>query len=329
MRAVSLIAIVVLLISCKNESCRNVPEASPESVSLEIERMEAQLFNASNPLEIENFLRENTAIAEGLMHSDQYPALSTLSSRLSGLIRDPHIDTLYREATNTFEDYEEQFREEMETAFGWLKYYYPETETPTVQTMVTGLYNDVYITDSLLVLSIDFFIGEDASFRPLDLPQYILRRYSSEYMVPTMMKFYLDSYAKTGKENSLLSEMIDYGKLYYFIGKILPCMEDWRIMGYTEEEMRESKENQEIIWANFIENEILYDNTEEMKRRFLGERPKVYEIGESCPGRIGAWVGWEIVKAYAERSGASLKEIMEETDHHRIFSESKYKPVNQ
>lgn len=329
MRAVSLIAFAVLLLSCQKDPCRAVPDVKTKEVSIRIERKEKELFSQSDANEIRKFLKANEPISVGLLHSDQYPDLNILSNRLSGLINDPHLDTLYREAISTYDANEDQFVNELETAFRWIKYYYPETEVPVIQTMVTGLYNDVYITDSLLVLGIDFFIGEEASYRPLDIPQYILRRYSFEYLAPTLMKFYLDPFAETGKENTLLSEMIDYGKLYYFIGKVFPCMDDWRIMGYTPEEMSESKANREIIWANFVENEILYETTEEMKRKFLGERPNVYEIGEACPGRIGSWVGWEIVKAYADRTGSSLREILAERDHHKIFAESKYKPVNE
>lgn len=329
MRAVSLIALTVLLFSCQNVDCRQAPTDTLERVDISFERMEPALFQTKNAAEAKEFLEQNPAIAVGLLHSNEYPDLNILSNRLADLIRDPFIDTLYDEAVAAYADYGPQFEEEMVTAFSYLKYYYPQAPVPDFQTMVTGLYNDVMISDSLILLSIDFFIGEQASYRPLDMPQYILRRYSGEYLAPTIMKYYLDSFAATGKENTLLSEMIDYGKLYYFIGKIMPCVEDWRIMGYTQKEIEDSKENREIIWANFVENQILYDTSEEMKRRFLGERPNVYEIGEACPGRIGTWIGWEIVQAYAEQTGATLQEIMAETDHHKIFSMSKYKPVNE
>jgi hypothetical protein len=329
MRAVSLIAITVLFFSCKNDTCREVPGITEEKVMINIERMEKSLFDAEDKEEIIQFLSRNEAISVGLFHSDQYPDINILSERIFKLINDPYIDTLYNESIESFNSYEENFRSEMELAFARLNYYYPNSNVPEFQTVVSGLYNDVYITDSLIVLGIDFFIGEDASYRPLDMPQYILKRYSSEYLVPTLLKYYLDPMVQTGNESTLLSEMIDYGKLFYFISRILPCTEDWRIMGYTPEEMQSSERNQEIIWANFVENEVLYETSEETKRRFIGERPNVYEIGEACPGRIGTWIGWEIVEAYAVQTNATLQEIMAEKDHHKIFSKSGYKPKNK
>ena len=124
----------------------------------------------------------------------------------------------------------------------------------------------------------------------------------------------------------MLAEMIDYGKSYYLLGKILPCTPGNILIGYSEEEWEDIYENDAIIWANFVQNEWLYETDHTMKQRFLGERPNVYEIGDKCPGRIGRWVGWEIVEAYAERTGASVQDIMAETDFNKIFTESKYKP---
>ena len=82
-----------------------------------------------------------------------------------------------------------------------------------------------------------------------------------------------------------------------------------------------------MIWANFIANELLFETNHLVKRKYLDERPKVYEIGNKCPGRVGAWVGWQIVKAYlARNSEMSLQDFMKISDAKKIFRESNYKP---
>ena len=124
----------------------------------------------------------------------------------------------------------------------------------------------------------------------------------------------------------MLSEMIDYGKSYYLLSKILPCTPERILIGYTEEEWEDVFENDQIIWANFVQNEWLYETNHTIKQKFLGERPNVYEIGDKCPGRIGRWLGWQIVNAYAEKSGASVTEIMSERDLNKLFAASGYKP---
>lgn len=327
MRAVSLIALIILFVSCKEEqSCRTQPDASIDPVEVEVTRAEKPFFLAESGDDVQRLLEENTLISRGLLRSEQYPELSALAFRFYGLMQDPYIDTLYNEAVTAYETNESQFLGEMQTAFGWMKHYFPQQKVPEIKTMVTGLYNDMYFTDSLIVVGIDYFIGDSASYPPLNMPQYILKRYNYQYLAPTLVKFYTTEKVATGKENTLLSEMIDYGKIYYLVGQLLPCMEDWRIIGFTEREMEVVKDNRAIIYANFNQNELWYDITQEMKRKFLGERPNVYEIHKECPGRVGAWMGWEIVQQYVEKTGVSMDELLAETDHHKIFRGSGYKP---
>jgi hypothetical protein len=327
MRTVSLIALIILFVSCgQQQTCRTSPAESIEVVEVEIDRAEQAFFESKSGDEVQRLLEKNPLISRGLLRSEQYPELSALAFRFYGLMQDPYIDTLYNEAVSAFEQNQQRFTAEMETAFSWMKYYFPEQQVPKIKTMVTGLYNDLYFTDSLIVVGIDYFIGDSASYPPLNMPQYILKRYNYDFLAPTLVKFYTTEMISTGKENTLLSEMIDYGKIYYLVGQLLPCMEDWRVIGFTEREMEVVKDNRAIIYANFNQNELWYDISQEMKRKFLGERPNVYEIHKECPGRVGAWMGWEIVQQYVEKTGVSMQQLLAETDHHKIFRESGYKP---
>jgi len=62
------------------------------------------------------------------------------------------------------------------------------------------------------------------------------------------------------------------------------------------------------------------------KKKYLDERPKVYEIGNKCPGRIGTWLGWEIVNKYMKVNQVDLQSLMIEKDAQKIFTLSNYKP---
>jgi hypothetical protein len=88
--------------------------------------------------------------------------------------------------------------------------------------------------------------------------------------------------------------MIDYGKIYYLLGSIMPCTPDDLILGFTPKEIRDVYAYQELIWSRIIEEEWLYVTDEFTKKKMLGERPKTIELGDDCPGRVGAWIGWPI-----------------------------------
>ncbi|WP_436514635.1 gliding motility lipoprotein GldB [Ekhidna sp. To15] len=323
MRVVLLMICVVFFASCASEPCRD--SVQPESIVLEVDRLEQELFSRKSVEEVEGFLESHPDFAKFFLHSDQYPTNTILAERMFGLIQNPSIDTLYQESVEAFKNFDEVVNT-LEEGLGRLKTYYPQTPSPRVQTAVTGLYNDLFISNEHIMIGMDFFIGEGASYKPQQIPNYILARYTTQHLAASILQFVSSQYIQTGRGDQMLSEMIDYGKSYYLLSKILPCTPERILIGYTEDEWEDVFENDQIIWANFVQNEWLYETNHTVKQKFLGERPNVYEIGDKCPGRIGRWLGWQIVNAYAEKTGASVTEIMAETDLNKLFTQSGYKP---
>lgn len=325
MRAVITMISCLLFLSCKKDRCRDDFQIPGKEISIEVQRLDQELFSLKSVTEVELFLKTYPHFSTMFLHSDQYPNDSILAARVFGLISDPHIDTLYQEAQSQYSD-PGGITEPLEEAFGKLQTLYPQTRTPLIQTAVTGLYNDLFISDSLIIIGLDFFIGEEATFTPVDVPDYILKRYDRAHLPSIVVKFMAGSYVNTGANNTLLSEMIDFGKTYFLVGRLLPCTPDSILLGYTPKDMEVIRENETIIWANLVENEVLYETSHITKRRFLGERPNVYEISTECPGRIGAWVGWRIVASYMQNNDVTLTELISERDNEKIFRLSKYKP---
>jgi uncharacterized protein YjaZ len=82
------------------------------------------------------------------------------------------------------------------------------------------------------------------------------------------------------------------------------------------------------MWRYFIENELLYDNDQKLNNRFINPAPfsKFYlEIDNESPGRVGAWVGWQIVRSYMKNNEVPLPELLKMSPK-EIFEKSKYKP---
>lgn len=328
MRVVIIVISFLLFSACGNDSCPNDSAIIQKPVEIKVERLEQTLFSKTSTSEVETFLTENQAFSQIFLHADQYPNDSVLAGRIYGLIQNPSIDTLYTETMDVYDDISE-IVDVLETAVGKLQTLYPETKTPELQTAVTGLYNDLFISDSLIIVGLDYFIGEDASYRPKDVPEYIMKRYDRDHLASIIVKFYAGNQVTKGRKSTLLSEMIDFGKTYYLASRLAPCTPDSILLGYSPEDMVLIHENEPVIWANFLENEILYETSHIVKRRFLGERPNTYEISAECPGRIGAWVGWRIVEAYMEKNDVSIKALLNQSDNEVIFRLSGYKPQSR
>jgi hypothetical protein len=85
-----------------------------------------------------------------------------------------------------------------------------------------------------------------------------------------------------------------------------------------------------MIWKRMVEDEAFFSTSAKVKQRYIAERPKTYEVGDQAPGRIGTWVGWQIVNSYASRKpDLTLPEIMKIKDARLIFNESRYRPIEQ
>ncbi len=324
MKAVFTMIVGLFLVSCGKDACRDsAPEITP--VDIKLERLENELFESDSQEDVVTFINRHPSFSDLFLDLKDYPNSSILADKIFKLTQDPFIDTLYSEAKAAYNDFDD-IETTVGDAIGRMKTLFPEMPVPKVQTAVTGLYRDLYISDTLVIVGLDFFIGENATYKPLDIPEYILSKYNRENLPVTIIKFLSGGYVSKGKKETLLSEMIDFGKTYYLLSRLMPCTPDSLIISYTPEEMKTIGKNQAIIWANFVENEVLYETSHITKRKFLGERPNVYEISRDCPGRIGAWVGWQIVESYMDNNSISIQELISERDNDKIFRLSGYKP---
>jgi gliding motility-associated lipoprotein GldB len=318
---------LILLVSCgQNDHCIPSPDISGISIDLKVERIDKKLFEVKTEEELAQVIDQNPVFAEVFLSRSQYPHDSILVERFFRLLQDKSIDTLWQETQRVYGDLstiEMQFSD----AFRRIKYFYPEFKAPEIKTVFTGLAHDMHLSDTLIIIGLDYYLGEEASYRPLNTPEYILKRYRKENIVPNTLLFMSEKYNATNPEDqSLLADMIFYGKSYFFAKQMLPCVPDSIFLGYTPTEMDDIDDNEGIIWANFIENELLFETSHFIKDKFISERPQTIEISQNCPGRIGRWIGWEIVKEYQDRNEVTFKEIMGNSDAREIFVQSRFKP---
>jgi gliding motility-associated lipoprotein GldB len=330
MHKIILIFLFLGIYSCsKKTECEKAPDVSHISVDISVKRLEHELFEFEHKKSVMEFINQYKAVSKYFLLSSDYPNDTILAEQLVGMINDPDIQKLYAEATVEFGDLS-AIESEYEQAFKYAKYFLPGFRVPEIKSMVTGLGNDLFVSDSLIVIGLDYFIGPKASYRPIDLPQYILSRYQKEYIVPSSILVLSTSFNATNRQdNSVLADMIYYGKAYYFTKQLLPCTPDSLIIGYSAQQMEDVENNQGTIWAHFVDNQLLYETSPFVKSKYLDERPKTPEIGNKAPGRIGNYLGWKIVQQYmAENPGVTLKQLMDINDVQVIFSKSKYKPKN-
>jgi hypothetical protein len=326
-----LLAGVALLAGCKQgeeAGCRPDPAANAPVAPLPLKHLERAFFQIKNPAQGLQFMQANPAFARYYLQVGQAPSPNALASSLAQLATNPDLVKLGRETAAAFPD-SASLQHDLGTMFGKVHYYFPDFKTPPVAaTYVSGLLGkDIFVNDSLLVLSLDWYIGPKASYRP-DLPGYMLRRYRPANLLPTLATAVAGKYVpRKLAAPTVLDEMISQGKRLYFAGQVLPCAPDTLLMGYTRKELSGLQFNEAKVWGHFLENNLLYSSTPFLIQKYVAERPNVPEIDATCPGRVGQWLGLQIIRKYmAEHPDVTLAQLMAQADAQRILNESHYRP---
>jgi hypothetical protein len=296
-------------------------------------RLDQQLFSTKSSDSVRTFLNQHSAVAQLYFNANGAGNDTALVQELTNRVNNPALNELYKQVEAEFGDMAD-LKKELGEAFTNIKKDFPDFRPPKVATLVTGFAGpDLVVTDSLIIIGIDYFAGPKAKYRPRgpEFPQYILRRYQKEYIAPAIVFSISDKYNATNRsDQTMLADMVYYGKGYVFTKTMLPNVADSLIIGYSDKQLTETFNAQDIVWGHFIDNQLLYQTNPAIKQRYLNERPFTAEIGQSCPGAIGRWLGWRIVSFYHDgHSSVSIADLMRNANARQIFDESGYKGQTQ
>lgn len=324
--------VLLLLLSFGLSSCQKTeiacaldPDRLATRADLDIVRLEQSFFAASSEKDVQDLLEKYPEVASLVLDEASYPNRDSLVQQLLRIQGDSSMQALNAAVASEFADISD-IKQELEQAFAYLQSYYPDFKAPKVYTYVSGFGIDLLVEEDILVIGLDYFLPSEHAFQP-DLPRYIASRYDRKHLVPMIVLALSSRYnAVDPADNSLLAEMLYYGKAYHFVKSILPCTEDQYIIGYTPEQIKASWDNEDLIWAHFVENELLFQSNPFENRKYVGEAPATDAISPEAPGRMGRWIGWNIVEEYQTKQDLSLPELMQEADAKKMFKDSGYRP---
>jgi hypothetical protein len=302
-------------------SCKTDPTDIP--VKVEIERFDQKLMAVKSKAELAGLFAKNPNYTKSLYRA--MPDDSALITHVFYLTSHPDTRKFHTETEKNFGDLA-KIKAQFKTAFQHIKSMYPTFKEPKIMITFTGLENDLFVSDSLIIISLEAFNGPKATYRP-DQPNYLLRRYTPEHIVPMAVRYLSNSYNKTDQgDQTFLGDMIYFGKSLEFTKQMMPDTPDSLIIGYTGKELENTWAAQDLIWAHTVEKTLLYNKNPGIKEKYLGERPIVSEIGPACPGRIGQWLGWRIVERYMnENPKLTFQEVMKESKSEDILRMSAYR----
>lgn len=311
----TIVLLVVLMVSCdKKSKVEKAVEAIP--VALKVDRFDQAFFEAK-PNELANLKAE-------------YPFFfpeGTPDAVWIDKMQNKDWRALYAEVQKKFPDFNKQTTE-IEDLFKHFKYYFPETVMPKIYTVIAEMdyHNKAIYADDKLIIALELYLGKSHQF--YTFPEYLKQNFEERQMMPDIVSSFAVRKIPPPTEKTLLANMIYYGKELYMKDIMLPDYTDAEKMGYTPEQITWSQENESYIWRYFIEEDLLFSTDAKLENRFVNMAPfsKFYlEIDNESPGRIGQWIGWQIVRSFMENNEVSLQEMLK-MDAKQIFEKSKYKP---
>ncbi len=316
-KCIFILALMVFFTACKKENEAEDKIAAIPEPKVKIARFDNAFFEAG---------------AQGLPALKQeYPYLFPEGNEdtvWTNKMKDPFMLKLKEESKKTFPNLN-ALEESMGSFLQHVKYYYPQLPTPRVVSLVT---DDTDIkavyTPQIILIPLSLYLGKD-NYLYEGLNKYEIQQYEPSQIVPDIVTSFAYDKIAPPRDRELLSLMIYYGKELYLKDLLIPDVPDNNKIGYTKEQLEWAEVNEAEIWRYFIDRKLLYDSDSKLPARFINPAPfsKFYlELDNESPGRIGQWLGWQIVRSYAENNkNVPLQDLLA-MDAKTIFDNSKYKP---
>jgi hypothetical protein len=334
-KIVGILFISFSLLACNNKS--NLPDVSDIKIDLKLERFEKGFFRIDSNNILSGLVKVHSEFPE--FYLDFMQNILGVSGNPNDTATTVVTKNILRSYASFAADLEKKFsntitlEDDLKKDFQFVKYYFPDYKVPVLVTYIGPLdAPGVALTRNRLAIGLQQYAGKNfPGYQTNEVqqmyPAYISRRFDAEYIPANCIKAVADDlFPDKSNGKPLVEQMIEKGKQWWLLDKLMPTTPDSLKTGYTQKQLEWCKNNEGLIWNYFVTNESLESIEPDMIQNYIGESPTTQGMPQSSPGNIGQWVGWQIVKKFATEN-ASLKpaEIMN-TPARKILIEAKYKP---
>ena len=336
MKLTAVLLTLIFFFSCTNDS--KGPDVSHIKVEVPIERFDKSFFSLDTN-NLSNGLRELMKSHPDFYVDFMQQILGVSGSDTNQLTLDVSkrfingYYPIYQELNKKYND-AGSIQNDLEHAFQYVKYYFPEYKTGKAILFIGPLdAPGVALTQAGIAIGLHQFGGKDfPAYKSMEaqqlFPEYISRRFEHQYIPANCMKAVVDEiYPDKSVGKGLIGQMIEKGKQWWLLDKFLPATPDSIKTGYTNQQLKWCEANEGLIWNEIITTQKdLYTKDPMTLQNYIGEAPFTQSMSPASPGNIGQWVGWQIVKKFAEKNSSMNVTSVLQTDAKKILEEAKYKP---
>ncbi len=327
----AIILLCLVGVSCSTDKLD--VDVSDVDLDLEFDRFEKSMFAGQSPEEMHTINADLIERGGELYEFYVYDMLrsgsvydDSIGEYLWYFVSDSMMQMVNSDLETEFSDFTE-IETQLTDAFKHLKYHMPDAPVPYKIITYNSAYSfGVISTDNVIGIGLEMFLGpENRIVKEIRFPVYMKEKMRREYLPVDVAQSWLTANV-VGDERgeTFLSSMIYFGKLMYLLEAMMPEFEEHLIARYTKEEYDYAMASEYSIWQYLMDMNWIYSVDMKVKLRFFEEAPTTVGIDDS-PGRIGQFMGWQMVRAYMEKNeDVSVAELLNETSETKILKA--YKP---
>lgn len=213
-------------------------------------------------------------------------------------------------------------------SYTYIHHYFPEVKLPEIYFFVSGFNRSVLLNDKFIALGTDLYLGSDyQAYKDLSY-NYLLVNMRRECVAADLVSatlfrmFVIDS-----SKDRLLDNMIFRGKVMYLLSVFMQNEKPEDLMGYTPEQWKWCTSYEKEIWGTIIDHKDLFSTNILLISKYMNDAPFTAPVSQDSPGRLGTWLGWQIVDSYMKKNQKiGLTNLMDENNYQKILEESGFKP---
>lgn len=331
------IFLCVVLVACGDK--KYIPNVSNIKVELTTNRFEKEFFSIdSNNVEkgLDDLSKRNSSFVNDFLYNilGIHPNVDSAKKYTRMFLTDKLYGQVNKDVASIYPNFN-QTEKEIKQAFQFVKFYFPNYPLPKSIITFIGPIDGVgtaLTTNHDMAIGLQGFLGKEypayqTAYIQQIYPTYKTARFSKEYITVECVKNMLNEIYPTKQTTQpLVEQMIELGKRAYAIDAILPYAADSVKLGYTQNQLTECLNNEKLIWAFFVERNLVFSKDPEQISPYLTDGPKTPELSETAPGNIGQFVGWRIVNQWMKQNKQTNLQTLFNKPAHQIFAEVSYKP---
>lgn len=322
----------LFLISCRNSNRFQI-DTRKNGIKVHIQRFDKDLItidtthtNAEIKKNYRNYPDFFPVFVSEILEVDPSDT-DSVSLLVHNFLSDTTFAKVNRDVLEKFSDVS-AIENQLSGAFTYIHHYFPDIRLPQIYFFVSGFNRSIIIHSPFIAIGSDLYLGADYPVYKQITYEYLTYTMRPENIAPDVVSALLFSaFPMNSSENRLLDNMLYRGKIMYLLSVFMPDEKPEVLMGYTPQQWEWCERYEREIWAEMIDKKSLFSTDFREMDAYLNEAPFTAPVSQESPGRVGTWIGWQIVKSYMDKNReVSLQQLVNENNYQQLLEKSDYRP---